>query len=204
MKGDIHFWWHFVSTAAMATLMDVVWRRLGLFVVEVFCAVAALHAYRAPEGKRWAAIRNQGMSEIRDVFIVVFLVGVAVFGYELMWKQQHRLRQAEESLSNPSALFNHGATVFPLTATNAFPSDGRRPICVQVLLPQGFQGGSYKVPFKPVAPSPPALYNNGSALRKGPDYTVSDSTILVNFRPTPKDSLSVWYTTDDPSARILP
>jgi hypothetical protein len=27
------------------------------------------------------------MPEIRDVFIVIFSVGVAVFGYELMWNQ---------------------------------------------------------------------------------------------------------------------
>ena len=83
------------------------------------------------------------MSEIRAVFIVVFLIGVGVFGYELS-----RLRQVEDSLSNPSALFSRGATVFPLGTTNVFPSDGRRPICVQVLLPQGFQGGSYELPFK--------------------------------------------------------
>ena len=206
MKADIHFWWHLVSTAARETLIDVGWQRLGLLLIEVLCAVAALHAYRAPEGKKWAALRHQWMPEIRDVFIVVFLVGVGVFGYELMWKRanQSRLRQVADSLSNPSALFNRGPTIFPLGATDAFPSNGRRPICVQVLLPQGFQGGSYELPFKPVAPSPPALYDNGSAQRRGLDYTVSDSTIVVNFRPASKDSLSVWYTTDDPFARTLP
>jgi hypothetical protein len=206
MKADIHFWWHLVSTAAGATLSDVGWKRLGLVLIEVFCAVAALHAYRAPEGRRWAAIRNQWMSEIRAVFIVVFSVGVGVFGYELMRNQanQSRLRQVADSLSNPSALFSRGPTIFPLGATNVFPSNGSRPICVQVLLPQGFQGGSYKLPYKPVAPSPPTLYDNGSAQRRDLDYTVSDSTIVVNYRPTSKDSLSVWYTTDDPFPRTLP
>jgi hypothetical protein len=80
MKADIHFWWHLASTAAGATLIDVGSKRLGLLLIEVFCAVAALHAYLAPEGKRWAAIRNQWMSEIRAVFIVIFSVGIGVFG----------------------------------------------------------------------------------------------------------------------------
>jgi hypothetical protein len=206
MKADFHFWWHLVSTAARATLIDVGSKRLGLLLIEVFCAVAALHAYRAAESKRWAAIRSQWMSEVRDVFIVIFSVGVAVFGYELVWNQpnQGRLRQVEDSLSNPSALFDRMPTIFPVGATNVFPNNGRRPICVQVLLPQGFQGGSYKLPFKPVAPSPPTLYDNGSAQRRGLDYTVSDSTIVVNFQPASKDSLSVWYTTDDPFPRIFP
>jgi hypothetical protein len=205
MKADIHFWWHLVSTAARATLINLGSKRLlGLLLIEVFCAVVALRAYRAPEGKRWAAIRNQWTSEIRDVFIVIFLVGVAFFGYELMWNQpkQSRLRQVENSLSNP--LFNRIPTIFPFGPTNVFSSNGNRPICVQVLLPQGFPGGSYKLPFKPVAPSPPTLYDNGSVQRSGLDYTVSDSTIVVNFQPPPKDSLSVWYTTDDPFPRILP
>ena len=140
-EGDIHFWWHLASTAARATLIDVGSKRLGIFLIEVFCAVAAWHAYRAPEGNRWAAIRNQWMSEIRAVFIVIFSVGIGVFGYELS-----RLRQVEGSLSNPSALFHRVPTIFPLGATNVFPSDGRHPICVQILLPQGFQGGSYKLP----------------------------------------------------------
>jgi hypothetical protein len=77
-------------------------KRLGLLLIEVFCAVAASHAYGAPEGKRWAAIRNQWMAEIRDVFIVNFSVGIAALGYELMWNQsnQSRFRQVEDSLSN--------------------------------------------------------------------------------------------------------
>jgi hypothetical protein len=75
MKADIHFWWHLVSAAAGAAVIDVGPKRLGLLLIEVFCAVAALHAYRAAEGKRWAAIRNQWMAEIRGVFIIVFLVG---------------------------------------------------------------------------------------------------------------------------------
>jgi hypothetical protein len=75
MKADIHFWWHLVSAAAGAAVIDVGPKRLGRLLIEVFCAVAALHAYRAAEGKRWAAIRNQWMAEIRGVFIIVFLVG---------------------------------------------------------------------------------------------------------------------------------
>jgi hypothetical protein len=207
MKADIHFWWHLVSTAARATLIYLGSKRLlGLLLIEVFCAVAALRAYRAPANRRWAAIRSQWMSEIRDVFIVIFSVGVAVFGYELMWKQpnESRLRQAEDSRSNPLILFNRVGTVFPAGPTDVFPRNGSRAICVQVLLPQGFPGGSYKLPFKPVAPSPPTLYDNGSAQRRGLDYTVSDSTIVVNFQPGPKDSLSVWYTTDDRFSRIFP
>jgi hypothetical protein len=187
-------------------LIDVGPKRLGLLLIEVFCAVAASHAYGAPEGKRWAAIRNQWMAEIRDVFIVNFSVGIAALGYELMWNQsnQSRFRQVEDSLSNPSAAFHRMQTVFPLGATNVLVGNGRRPTCVQVLLPHRFQGGSYKLPFKPVAPSPPTLYDNGSVQRRGLDYTVSDSIIVVNFQPTSKDSLSVWYTTDDPVPMILP
>jgi hypothetical protein len=207
MKADIHFWWHLVSAAARATLIYLgSKRRFVLLLIEVFCAVAALRAYRAPQGKRCAAIRSQWMFEIRDVFIVVFSVGVAVFGYELMWNQpnQSRLRPFEDSRSNSSALFNRIPTSFPPGPTNVFLRNGSPPTCVQVLLPQGFPGGSYKLPFKPVAPSPPTLYNNGSAQRRGIDYTVSDSTIVVKFHPASKDSLSVWYTTDDPFPKVLP
>jgi hypothetical protein len=206
MQPDIHHWWHLISAAATAALIDVGPERLGLLLIEVFCAVAAWHALRAPEGKRWAAIRNQWMAEIRGVFIILFLVGFAVFGYELMWNQpnQSRFRRVADSLSNPLAAFNRMQTIAPVGATNAFFSGRRRPACVQVPLPRGFQGGSYKLPFRPVAPSLPALYDNGSARRRGLDYTVSDGTIVVNFQPTSKDSLSVWYTTDDPVPMILP
>jgi hypothetical protein len=207
MKADIHFWWHLVSTAAGATLIDLRSKRLFLLlVIEIACAVVAWRGYRAPESKRWAAIRNQWMYEIRDVSIIICSVGVAVFGYELTWNQpnQSRLRQVHDSLPNSSAVFNRIPTIFPVGSTDVFSSNGSRPICVQVLLPQGFQGGSYKLPFKPVAPSPPTLYDNGSAQRRGVDYSVSDSTIVVNFKPASKDSLSVWYTTDDPLPRVLP
>jgi len=208
MKADIHFWWDLASAAARATLIYLgSERRFVLLLIEVFCAAVALRAYRAPQGKRYAAIRSQWMFAIRDVFIVIFSVGVAVFGYELMWNQpnQSRLRRFEDSRSNPLVLFNRIPTSFPLGPNNVFlPNRSRRPICVQVLLPHGFPGGSYELPFKPVAPSPPALYINGSAQRRGIDYTVSDSTIVVNFHPASGDSLSVWYTTDDLFSRIFP
>jgi hypothetical protein len=133
-------------------------------------------------------------------------VGIAVFGYELMYNQpKQRLRQFEDSRSNPLVPFNRIPTSFPLGPDNVFlPNGSRRPICVQVFLPHGFPGGSYTLPFKPVAPSPPVLYINGAAQRSGIDYTVSDSTIVVKSQPAFGDSLSVWYTTDDPSPRILP
>jgi hypothetical protein len=89
-------------------------------------------------------------------------------------------------------------------STNIFSSNGGRPICVQVLLPQGFPGGGYKLPFKPAALSPRTLYDNGSAQRRGIDYTVSEGTIVVNFQPASKGSLSVWYTTEDAFAMIFP
>jgi hypothetical protein len=94
--------------------------------------------------------------------------------------------------------------LMPFGPTNIFSRKSSHPICVQVLLPQGFPGGSYKLPFKSVAPSPPALYINGSPQRRGIDYTVSDSTIVVKFHPASTDSLSVWYTTDDRFPKILP
>ena len=177
----------------------------GALLIEVFCAVAAWHALRAPEGKRWAAIRNQWMAEIRGVFIILFLVGFAVFGYELMWNQpnQSRFRRVADSLSNPSRCSIACKQLLRSAQPMLFLAV-RRPACVQVPLPRGFQGGSYKLPFRPVAPSLPALYDNGSARRRGLDYTVSDGTIVVNFQPTSKDSLSVWYTTDDPVPMILP
>jgi hypothetical protein len=207
MKAGIQFWWYWVSAAARATLTHLGSKKLfALLLIEVCCAAAAFRAYRAPQGHRWAALRSQWMFEIRDVFIVIFAIVIAVFGWELMWNQpnQSRLQQLEESRSNSSALFDGISINSPLGSTNAFLPNGNRPICVEVPLPQGFPGGSYKLPFKPAAPSPPALYINGSPQRKGVDYTVSDSTIVVNFRPESKDSLSVWYTTNDPFARILP
>jgi hypothetical protein len=207
MKADVHFWGHSVSAAARATVIYLGSKRLfGLFLVEGFCAVAALRAYRAPEGKRWAAIRSQWTFAIRDVFIVMFSVGVAVFGSELMWNQpkQSRLRQVEDARSATLALFNGIPTLVPAAPNDVFLNHGSRPICVQVLLPQGFPGGSYKLPFRPVAPSPPTLYNHESAQRRGIDYTVSDSTIVVNFHPASKDSLSVWYTTGDPVPKSVP
>ena len=117
MNADIHFSWHLVSAAAQATLIYLGSKRLFvLLLIEVFCAVVALRAYRAPQGKRLAAIRSQWMSAIRDVLIVVFSIGVVVFGYELMWNQpnQSQLRQFEESGSNPLVLFNRIPTSFPL------------------------------------------------------------------------------------------
>jgi hypothetical protein len=205
MKVGIHSWWYLVS-AARAAFIYLGSKRLLVLVIEVFFAVATLRAYRAPEGKRWAAIRSQWMLAIRDTFIVIFSIGVAVFGYELMWNQpnQSRLRQAEDSRSTPSALFDPIPTRFSLGPTNVFPRVDSRPICVQVLLPQGFPGGSYKLPYKPVAPSPPTLYNNGSPQREGIDYKVSGSTIVVKFQPASTDSLSVWYTTSDRFPTIVP
>jgi hypothetical protein len=171
-------------------------RPFWLFLIAAFCGVAALWAYRAPEHKRWAAICNQWESEFRDVFIVTFFVGVIVFAYELMWNQPNIwFRQTfEDSLP----------TLFHSASSMSFSSNGRSLICVQFLLPHGFQGGSYKLPYEPVPPSPPTLYNNGSALRKGIDYIVSDSTIVVNFKPAAKDSLWVMYTTDKTFLSGLP
>jgi len=206
MKVDLHFWWDLVSAAARATLIYLgSERRFVLLLIEVCCAVVALRAYRALQAKIWAALRSQWMFAIRDVFIVVFSIGLVVFGYELMRNQanQSQLRQFEEPGSNPLVLFNRIPTGLPLGPNNAFLAhSSRRPICVEVRLPHGFPGGSYKLPFKPVAPSPPALYINGSAQRRGIDYTVSDSTIVVNFHPASGDSLSVWYTTYDQAERI--
>jgi hypothetical protein len=193
MKAGLPFWWDLVSAAAQATLIHLGSRRLCVFLlIETFCVVVAWRAYRAPQGKRLAAIRSQWMFAFRDVFIVFFSISVAVFGYELMWNQpkQSRLRLEDSGL--------------PLGPASGFFRNDGRPICVQVLLPQGFEGGSYKLPFKAVPPSPPALYENGSAKRKGIDYTVSDSTIVVKFRPASGDSLSVWYTTNDRVPEILP
>jgi hypothetical protein len=204
MKADLHFWWDSVSAAAQATLIYLgSERRFVLLLMEAFCAVVALRAYRAPQAKRWAAIRSQWMFVIRDVFIAFFSIGVVVFGYELMWNQPNR--QFAEAGSNPLVLFDRIPTSFPLGPNDVFlPHGSPRPICVEVRLPHGFPGGSYKLPFKPVAPSPPALYINGTAQRRGIDYTVSDSTIVVNFHPASGDSLSVWYTTYDQSPRMLP
>lgn len=198
--------WHLAPAAARATLIYLGSKRFVLLLIEVFCGIAALRAYRVPQGKRRAAMRSQWMLAIRDAFIVTFSIGVAVFGYELMWNQpnQSRLRNMEDSRSNPLALFDRVSTGFPLGSTGGFLHNDRRPICVEVHLPHDFRGGSYTLPFKPVPPSPPALYNNGSPQREGIDYTVSDSTIIVNLHPTSKDSLSVWYTTNDRIPRMLP
>jgi hypothetical protein len=206
MAADLHFWLHSVPGAAKATLLAMGSQRLGFLLLEIFCAVVAWHAYRAPQGKRWMAARAQWKSEIGAVFVVFFSVCVAIFGYELMWNQPNPLRllPVENLVSGPSALFHPTSTVFPLGATGGLPGFGRRPICVEVRLPQDFPGGSYQLPFRPVAPSPPTLYDNGSAQRRGVDYTVSGSAIVVKNRPKSKDSLSVWYTTDDRFAALWP
>ena len=174
MKAGIPFWWYLVP-AARATLHYLGSNRLFVFLlVEAFCAVVAWRAYRAPQGKRLASIRSQWMFAMRDVFVVFFSISVVVFGYELMWNQpkQSRLRESEYSRSNPSILFVPRASGLPLSPASVFLHKDDRPICVQVRLPQDFAGGSYKLPYKPVAPSPPVLYNNGSPQHKGIDYTV--------------------------------
>jgi hypothetical protein len=198
MNAGIHLGWHLASADARATLIYLGSKRFVLLLIEVFCAVAAWRAYRAPQAKRWAAMRSQWMFAIRDAFIVIFSIGVAVFGYEMIWNQPNQSR------SNPLAWFDRVSTSFPLGSPSVFLRNDRRPICVEVHLPQDFAGGRYTLPFKPVAPSLPALYNNGSPQRRGIDYTVSDNTVVVNFHPTSKDSLSVWYTTNDPISRMLP
>src|SRR5580698_6893778 len=111
MKADIPFWWHLVP-AARATVIYLGSRRLFVFLlIEAFCAVVAWRAYRAPQGKRLAAIRSQWMFAVRDVFIVFFSISVAVFGYELMWKQPKQSRVGlENSGSNPLALLNLTST----------------------------------------------------------------------------------------------
>jgi hypothetical protein len=205
MKAGIPFWWHLVP-AVRATVIYLGSNRLFVFLlIEAFCAVVAWRAYRAPQGKRLAAVRSQWMFAIRDVFVVFFSISVVVFAYELMWNQpkQSRLR-LEDSRSNPFVLFDRTPTGLLLSPSSGFFGKDRRPICVQVVLPKDFAGGSYQLPYKPVAPSLPALYENGSAKLKGIDYTVSDSTIVVNFRPGSEDSLSVWYTTNDRVPRISP
>src|SRR5271156_1288260 len=149
MQAGIHFWWHLVPAAARATLIYLGSERLFvLLLIEVSCAVATWRAYRAPQGKRLAAMRSQWMVAIRDVFIVIFSVGVAVFGYELMWNQpnQSRLRQFDAARLNSLAFSVRTPTGFPLGPTNVLLRHDSRPICVQVLLPQGFPGGSYKLP----------------------------------------------------------
>jgi hypothetical protein len=205
MKAGIPSWWHLIP-AARAALIYLGAERLFVLAIEVFCVVAALRAYRAPEGKRWAAIRRQWMFAVRDVLIVIFSIGAALFGYELLWNQpnQSRLQRAEDWRSNPSALFDPLSTSLSLGAPNVFPRHDRRPICVQVFLPHGFAGGIYRLPYKPVAPSPPALYINGSPQRRGIDYTASDSTIVVKSHPASTDSLSVWYTTDGRYPKMVP
>jgi hypothetical protein len=122
MKAGIPSWWYLIS-AARAALIYLGSKRLFVLVIEAVFAVAALRAYRAPEGKRWAAIRSQWILAIRDVFIVIFSIGVAVFGYELMWNQpnQSRLRQAGDFGSNPSALFDPIPASFSSGPTNLFP-----------------------------------------------------------------------------------
>lgn len=203
MKGGIPFWWQVVP-ADWATLSYLGSNRLFVFLlIEVFCAVMAWRAYRAPQGKRFAAIRSQWMFAIRDVFVVFCSICFVVLGFELVRNQprQSQLR-LEDSRSNPFALFSRTPTGLLLSPSSVFFGKDRRPICVQVVLPKDFAGGSYQLPYKPVAPSLPALYENGSAKRKGIDYTVSDSTLVVKFRPTPEDRLSVWYTTDETGPRV--
>jgi hypothetical protein len=149
MRVDVHFWWQVVSSAASATLIDLGSKRpFWLFLITVFSAVVAFRAYRAPENKRWAVIRNQWKSEIRDVFIVIFSVGAVVFGYEFLWNQpnQIRLQQVEHSLSNPSTLFNRIPTVFPPISAQPmfFPLMAAAPSVLRFFCLKGFKVGAMR------------------------------------------------------------
>src|SRR5580698_474576 len=105
MIAGIHPGWHFAPAAARATLFYLGSKRFLLLLIEVFCGVGALRAYRAPQGKRWAAMRSQWVVGLRDAFIVILSIGLSVFGYEIMWNQpnQSQLRTFEDSRSNPLA-----------------------------------------------------------------------------------------------------
>jgi hypothetical protein len=203
MGPALHSLWSLAPAAARATWIDMVSKRpLWLLVLAIVCIAIALRAGRAPSHGRWAAIRAQWAYELRDACLVVLWIGLLVFGCELHWSQQNeawqRLQQDPDfwkNLSEPSSSV-------PIARLASGGASQTR--CVGVSLPQGFSGGSYALPFKPAGPSPPVLYNNGKMQRKGVDYTVSDGTIVVNFKPTSQDSLSVWFTTDDPFSSYLP
>ncbi len=201
MGATLHSLWSLAPAAARATWTDMVSRwPLWLLALAIVCIAVAVRAGRAPRHQRWAAIRAQWAYELRDACLVVLWIVLLVFGCELYRSGQNEAWQ--RLLQNPDFLKNvaERSSRIPI-GTSAWDSQTR---CVGVPLPAGFSGGSYALPFKPAGPSPPVLYNNGQMKRKGIDYTVSDSTIVVNFKPTSQDSLSVWYTTNDPLAVYLP
>ncbi len=203
MGAILHTLWSLTPAAARAAWGEMASKRpLWLLVFAVVCVVVALRVGRAPQRERWAAIRRQWLSELRDACAVMLAVGLLVFGWELYQAQQNETWQ--KLLQDPKFLSELSSRV-PMRSSAGFESSlGLQTHCVQVLLPAGFSGGSYALPYKPAGPSPPVLYDNGQMQRKGVDFTISDGKIVVNFKPTSKDSLSVWYTTDDPFSGYLP
>ena len=83
MTAGIHPGWHFAPAAARATLIYLGSKRFVLLLIELFCAVGVLRAYRAPQGKRWGAMRSQWVVAFRDAFIVIFTIGAKHSGLSI-------------------------------------------------------------------------------------------------------------------------
>ncbi len=211
MGATFHSLWPLAPAAARAAWGDMASKPSLWLLVGVVAGIAvALRAGLAPRRERWTTIRARWVSELRDICFVVLSVGVLVFGSELFRQKSNqgteRLMQSPDFLKNVAEISSR-VSIMSVGAGSSLTWDSQarnsQTRCIQVLLPQGFSGGNYRLPFKPAGPSPPTLYDNGQVLRKGVDYTVSDGTIVVTFKPMPKDSLSVWYTTDDPLSAYL-
>ncbi len=92
METNLRFVLHIAAIATQAAWSDMGTSGLGwalLFLIPI--GVAFMRAYRAPEHQRWAAVVSHWKSELRDVFIVTFFVGIAIFAYEALWNQPHKI-----------------------------------------------------------------------------------------------------------------
>jgi hypothetical protein len=61
--------------------------------------IALLRARRVPWGERWAAVRSQYRSEIKDVLAFWVFLSIVVFLYEAAWNIPHRINQNAANVS---------------------------------------------------------------------------------------------------------
>lgn len=90
------------KVAAEAAWSDMGTNGLGwllLFVIP--CGVAVRRAWRAPKGQRLDAIRSHWKSELRDVFLITFMAGAAIFAWELVWNQPRQIWTQAKSVRVP-------------------------------------------------------------------------------------------------------
>jgi hypothetical protein len=101
------FLWDLFWSACKSSWSDMGTNGLGwvlLFVVP--SGVVAVQARRAPWGSKWSTVRDKWKSELRDVFLVTFVVGLVVVGWEFFWNQPRSIRKQFETQKAPPLLYS--------------------------------------------------------------------------------------------------